>query len=164
MALASMTRSPFVPLTLKSGSRTPHGTPRRDIAAVPTAWKTLHPTSNVSTERGMIQGVNIPGRVVPGVLSDLLIRVRGSQGLPRSFDEPFPSPGGGESFSEFDGGDQSLDVEVSSQRVGIDNRRIEWICAHEFDLSTCPKVMKVRRSRERGETRTRGWRNEVSSD
>ena len=46
-ALASMTRSPFVPLTLKSGSRTPHRAPRSDIAAVPTPCSPLHSTNHI---------------------------------------------------------------------------------------------------------------------
>ena len=112
MALASTTRSPFVPLTLKSGSRTPHGAPRRDIAAVPTAWKTLHQTGNISSEGGTVHGVNTRCRVVPGVLSDLLIRICGPKGIPRNPDEPFPGPGGGKSLSKFDRYDHRFDIEV----------------------------------------------------
>jgi len=139
MALASTTRSPVVPLTLKSGSKTPHGAPRRDIAAVPTAWNTLHPTDNVSFERGIIHRIDIRRRMVPDILSDLLIRVCGSQGFPRRANEPFPGPSGGESLRKFDGGNHRFDVEVGRQEVGIDDGRIKWICAPEFDLSTCPK-------------------------
>jgi len=147
MALASMTRSPFVPLTLKSGSRTPHESPRRDIAAVPTAWKTLHSTSDVSSEEGMIHGLDVRGRIVPGVLSHLLICVSGSKGLPRCVDEPLPGPSGGEFLSEFHGGNHRFDVEVGRQKIGIDDGRIEWIRASEFDLSTCLKSIQGSKDR-----------------
>ena len=80
--------------------------------------------------------------MVPGVLSDLLICVCGTKRLPLSANEPFPGPGGGESLSEFDGGDHRFDIEVGRQEVGIDDGRIKWIRAPEFDFSTCPKVMR----------------------
>ena len=161
MALASTTRSPFVPLTFKSGSRTPHGAPRRDIAAVPTAWNPLYPTSNVSSERGTAHGIDAHRRVVLGVLSDLLIRVCGTKGLPRCADEPFPGPGSGKSLSEFDGGDHRFDIEVSGQEVWVNDGRIKGIRATEFDFSTYQEgyegsnnpVNRMRHVREVGEMR-----------
>jgi len=127
MALASTTRSPVVPLTLKSGSKTPHGAPRWDIAAVPTAWNRLRPTSNLRSESVTIQGVNVRRRVVPSVLSDLLVRVCRSKGLPRSANEPFPSLGSDEPLSKFDGGNHRFDIKFRGQEVGVDDGRIEWV-------------------------------------
>ena len=85
MALASTTRSPIVPLTLKSGSRTPHRAPRRDIAAVPTAWNTLHPTGSVSFERGVIYGLTYVEEwflAYWAISSSVSADPRGSHGVP----------------------------------------------------------------------------------
>ena len=140
MALASTTRSPFVPLTLKSGSKTPHGAPRRDIAAVPTGWNTLHPIEYVrGSEREVIQGLNIRPSVVPCILGNLLIRVRGFQRLPRRNGKPSPGLSAHEPFGGFDGGNYHLDVEVGRQVIGIDHGRLKWIRTPQFDISTCPK-------------------------
>jgi len=100
-------------------------------------------------------GANLRGRVVSGVLSDLLIRVCRSQGFPRSVNEPLPGSSGDESLSKFDGSDHRFDVEVSRQKIGIDDGRIEWIRAPEFDLSTYPKVMRVEKSGEQNEAHLR---------
>ena len=94
--------------------------------------------------RGIIHGNDVRRRVVPGVLNDLLVRACGPQWLPRNVDKPFPGLGSGESLSKLDGSDHRFDVEVGRQIIGIDDGRIEWICAPEFDLSTCPKVMRVK--------------------
>ena len=135
--------------------------PRRDIAAVPTPWNALYPTSNVSSDGGTVHGVNARCRVVPDVLSNLFIRVCGFKGIPRGPNKPFPGPGGGKSLSKFDGCDHRFDIKAGGQEVWIDDRRIEWICAPEFDLSTCQiwyersndLMKRMRHIREVGEMR-----------
>jgi len=88
----------------------------------------------------MIHGVNVRCTVLPGVLHDLFIRVGGTQGLPRSANEPLPGPSGNKPLSKFDGGDYRLDVEVSGEGTVIDDGRIKRIRAPEFDFSTCSKT------------------------
>ena len=60
----------------------------------------------------MIQGLNVRHSVVPRVLDEFLICIRGSQNVPRSSDEPSPGFGSDESFSSFDGGDYCFNVKV----------------------------------------------------
>jgi len=73
----------------------------------------------------MIHRLNVRGRVIPGVLSDLLIRVCGSRGFPRGANEPLPGSSCGESLSGFDGSDDRFDVEVSRQGAGVDDVRVK---------------------------------------
>ena len=144
MALASTTRSPLVPLTLKSGSRTPQESSRWDIAAVPTAWKTLHPINNVRRFEGegeTIQGFNVPRSVVPCVLGDLLICVRRCQRVPFIDDKPLPGPSGHESFCNFYSGNYRFDIKVCRQEIGIDDGRIERIRAPQLDRSAYSKTI-----------------------
>ena len=128
MALESMTRSPFVPLTLKSGSKTPHEASCRDIAAVPTAWNVLHPINDV---RGFaeetIQRLDVRRRMIPCILGDLFIRFRRSQALPRIDNKPSPGFSGDKSFSNFDGSNHRFDVKVGGQEIGINDGRIERV-------------------------------------
>ena len=127
-ALASMTRSPFVPLTLQSGSRTPHRASRSDIAAVPTGWKTLHSVNDVRISgREPIQGLYVRRRVVPCVLDELLIRTRRSRLFPRTNNKPLPGFSSDESLTSFEGGNYRFDVEVGGQEIGIDDGRIKRI-------------------------------------
>ena len=99
--------------------------------------------------------------MVPCVLGDLLIRVRGSKGLPSTDNKPLPGLSSDESLSEFDGGNYRFDIKLGGQVVGIDDGRIKWIRAPWFDRSTCPKnnkgpnngVNRMRHLREVGEMR-----------
>ena len=60
----------------------------------------------------MAMGDDIPRRVVPGVLSDLFIRVCRCQKLPRGDNKPLPGFRSDESFSKFDGGNYCFDIKV----------------------------------------------------
>ena len=76
-----------------------------------------------------MQWLNVRRRVVPRVLSDLFVRIRRSQRLPRSNDNLLPSFSSHESFSCFDSGNYRFDIKVGGQEIGIDDGRIEWVQA-----------------------------------
>ena len=80
--------------------------------------------------------------MVPCVLDELLVRTRGSRLLPRTNDEPFPGFSSDKSLSSFEGGDYGFDVEVGGQIIGVDDGRIKWVRALQFDLSACQKGMR----------------------
>ena len=82
--------------------------------------------------------------MTPCVLDELLIRTCRSWLPPRTKNKPFPGFSGDESLSGFKGGDYRFDVEIGGQVIGIDDGRIEWIRAPQFDLSTCPEGMRGR--------------------
>jgi len=73
------------------------------------------------------QDLDVLRSVVPGILCDLLICVCRSQLLPWSTNKSFPGSSSDESFSNFDGGDHSLDVKIGVQITNIDYGRIKWI-------------------------------------
>jgi len=77
----------------------------------------------------MIQDLNVRQSVVPDILNQLLVCVRGTQIRPRDANKPFPSLSSEESLSSFEGGDDSLDVKLGGQIIRIDDGRIKWIQA-----------------------------------
>jgi len=77
----------------------------------------------------MIQNPNVHRRVVPSILCQLFICVRGSQTLPRVSNKPLQGWSGVESYSDFKGGDNSLDVKVCAQIIGIYDGGIKRIQA-----------------------------------
>ena len=90
----------------------------------------------------MIQRFGIRRSVAPCVLGNLLIRVRGSQRLPRTNNVPSPNFSSDEPFSNLDGGNYRFDVKVGGQEIRIDERSIERIRGPQFDRPTCPKIMR----------------------
>ena len=82
-----------------------------------------------SDHRETTQGNDIRRSVVPGVLSDLFIRVCRCQKLPRGSNKPLPGLSSDEPFSKFDGGNYRFDIKVGGQKVGIDDGVIKWVLA-----------------------------------
>ena len=77
----------------------------------------------------MIQNPNVHRSVGPGILSQLFICDRGSQTLPRVSNKPLEGRSSGESFSDFKGSDDSLDVKVGAQIIRIYDGMIKRIQA-----------------------------------